>query len=121
MIGGLARVVKDVPPYVTVDAKSGYIVGLNLVGLKRSGFNQDDILQLKQAYRVIYRSGLRWPEVLQVLQKDFSSGPAAEFHRFFSGGVRGFTPERRMPRSATIRLPLEAQAAATPVAPAKAG
>ena len=104
MVGGHARVVQDVPPYVTIDGNSGHIVGLNLIGLRRNGFTSDDVLQLKQAYRTIYRSGLKWTEVLEQLKSQFDSGPAADFHRFLSGGTRGFVQERRTPPGATIKL-----------------
>jgi UDP-N-acetylglucosamine acyltransferase len=104
MIGGCARVVQDIPPFVMVDGRSGLIVGLNLVGLRRNGYAAKDVAQLKAAYRVIYRQGLRWAEVLDRLQAEFTSGPAAEFHRFLSQGKRGFVQERRMPPNATLKL-----------------
>ncbi|MEX2114434.1 MAG: acyl-ACP--UDP-N-acetylglucosamine O-acyltransferase [Pirellulales bacterium] len=104
MIGGCARVVQDIPPYVMVDGRSGLIVGLNLVGLRRNGYTPQDIAQLKAAYRLIYRQGLRWNEVLEKLQAEFSSGPANEFHPFLSQGTRGFVQERRMPPTATLKL-----------------
>jgi UDP-N-acetylglucosamine acyltransferase len=104
MVGGHARVVQDVPPYVTVDGSSGLIVGLNLVGLRRNGFTSDEITELKAAYRVIYRSGLMWQEVLAELKKQFVDGPAAVFHEFLSQGTRGFVQERRMPPMATLKL-----------------
>src|SRR4029077_5093922 len=104
MIGGHARVVQDVPPYVMVDGASGWIVGLNLVGLRRNGYSQDQIAELKAAYRLIYRRGLRWTEVLEHLQKEFPQAPAADFHPFLSGGTRGFVQERRMPPNATLKL-----------------
>ncbi len=102
MVGGQAHVVKDVPPYVTVDGKSTFVVGLNLVGLRRAGHNYEQIEQLKAAYRLIYRSGLPWQDMLARLNTEFPAGPATAFHGFFIGGKRGFTPERRMPR--TLRL-----------------
>lgn len=104
MLGGCARIVQDVPPYVMVDGHSGMIVGLNLVGLRRNGFGSDDVGQLKAAYRVIYRRGLRWVEVLEVLRREFAQGPAAAFHPFFSAGTRGFIQERRTPPGATLKL-----------------
>jgi UDP-N-acetylglucosamine acyltransferase len=104
MIGGCARVVQDVPPYVMVDGRSGLIVGLNLVGLRRNGFEPEAIAQLKAAYRLIYRRGLRWVEVLEALQREFPSGPAAHFQPFLSQGTRGFVQERRMPPGATLKL-----------------
>jgi UDP-N-acetylglucosamine acyltransferase len=104
MVGGCARVVQDIPPYVMVDGHSGLIVGLNLVGLRRNGYSTDDISQLKAAYRLIYRRGLRWVEVLEQLQKEFPTGPAADFYPFLSKGTRGFVQERRMPPTATLKL-----------------
>ncbi len=104
MIGGCARVVQDVPPYVMVDGHSGLIVGLNLVGLRRNGYGSEDIAHLKVAYRLIYRRGLRWVEVLEQLKQEFPTGPAADFHPFLSQGTRGFVQERRMPPGATLKL-----------------
>ncbi len=104
MIGGHARVVQDVPPYVMVDGLSGCIVGLNLVGLRRNGFVAEEIADLKAAYRLIYRSGLPWNEILRELQTRYSHGPAAEFHTFLSQGKRGFVQERRMPPTATLKI-----------------
>lgn len=106
MIGGAARVVKDVPPYVTLDGGTGAVVGLNLVGLRRNGFQAAQVAEIKAAYRLIYRSGLPWNEMLERLRAEFPTGPAARFHAFFlSGGSRGFVQERRAPPAATIRLP----------------
>ncbi len=104
MVGGQSHVSQDVPPYVTVDGKSNLIVGLNKVGLKRAGFTDADMTQLKEAYRVIYRSGVRWAEVLELLKARFTTGAAAAFTEFFSEGKRGFVQERRTPPSATLKL-----------------
>ena len=93
MVGGCARVVQDIPPYVMVDGHSGLIVGLNLVGLRRNGFGPDEIAQLKAAYRLIYRRGLRFVDILEQLGEEFSSGPAADFLPFFNQGTRGFVQE----------------------------
>ena len=79
MIGGHARVVQDVPPYLMIDGISGCIVGLNLVGLRRNGFVAEEIAELKAAYRLIYRSGLKWSEIVQQLEPIIRRGPASEF------------------------------------------
>ncbi|HEY2761989.1 MAG TPA: acyl-ACP--UDP-N-acetylglucosamine O-acyltransferase [Pirellulales bacterium] len=104
MIGGHARVVRDVPPFVTIDGISGDVVGLNLVGLKRNGFTSEQIVVLKAAYRLIYRSGLPLHEMVQRLMAEFADGPAAPMVEFFQGGSRGFSQERRPPRSVTLKL-----------------
>lgn len=105
MIGGQARVTKDIPPYVTVDGQTTRICGLNLIGLRRRGFTTEEIKQLKAAYRLIYRQCLTWDEVLESLKEQFPSGPAAAFHEFLAGGTRGFTLERRTPPGATVPIP----------------
>ncbi len=104
MVGGCARVVQDIPPYVMVDGHSGLIVGLNLVGLRRNGYTQQEVADLKAAYRTIYRSGLDWKGVLAALESDFRSGPAADYLPFLSQGTRGFVQERRVPPTATLKL-----------------
>ncbi len=104
MIGGQAHVSQDVPPFVMVDGISNEIVGLNVVGLRRAGVTRDEIKDLKAAYRLIYRSGLLWKDMLEVLRNTFKSGPAAEFHPFLSIGERGFVHERKTPRGASLKL-----------------
>ena len=108
MVGGQAHVVKDVPPYVTVDGSSGFVVGLNQIGLRRAGFSPSDVRQLKEAYRVIYRNGLSWNDILAQLKESYANGPAARFHEFLSNTTRGIIGERRLPPGATIKLRREA-------------
>ena len=104
MIGGQAHIVKDVPPFVTVDGQSSKIVGLNGIGLKRAGVSANEIDRLKRAYRIAFRSGLRWDESIAQLREEFSDGLAAELHRFMSSTTRGCLMERRTPKSATISI-----------------
>jgi UDP-N-acetylglucosamine acyltransferase len=104
MVGGQAHLVQDVPPYVTVDGLSSLVVGLNKIGLRRAGYNSTTIQEIMAAYRLIYRSGLRWAEVLEQLRTHFPTGPAALFYEFLSTTARGIISERRAPPGATIKL-----------------
>jgi UDP-N-acetylglucosamine acyltransferase len=104
MIGGHSKVVRDVPPYMMIDGSTGDIVGLNMVGLKRNGFTLDQINQLKAAYRIIYRSGLPWKEMLLRLAEVAAECPARNLVEFFQGGTRGYSQERRTPPGATLKL-----------------
>jgi UDP-N-acetylglucosamine acyltransferase len=112
MVGGQAHLTKDVPPFVTIDGLSSLVVGLNHVGLRRAGFDQQTVWRLKAAYRLIYRGGLAWAEILKQLKSEFADAPAAEFYRFLSTTTRGITPERRGPAEATIKLHRDLKAAA---------
>jgi UDP-N-acetylglucosamine acyltransferase len=111
MVGGQGHITKDVPPFVTVDGLSSLVVGLNQIGLRRAGYHVADIRRLKEAYRVIYRSGLAWNEVLARLHKEFNDGPAARFYEFLSTTTRGIVSERRLPPGATVKLRRESEPA----------
>jgi UDP-N-acetylglucosamine acyltransferase len=104
MVGGHARVVQDIPPYMLVDGQSGCIVGLNIVGLKRSGHSAEEIAELKAAYRTIFRRGLPWKQVLEALEAEFKAGPSRHLCMFLNAGTRGFAQERRAPPATTLRL-----------------
>lgn len=95
MLGACSRVTQDVPPFVLVDGGTGKIVGLNRIGLRRNGYTTEQIDTLKAAYRVIYRSGYSFDEVLEHLAAEFPDAPACEFHAFLAGSQRGFINERR--------------------------
>ena len=104
MVGAQTRITQDVPHYLLVEGAQAQIIGLNQIGLRRNGFTADDMLQLKAAYRVIYRQGLRWSEVLEQLARDFTTGPAALYHEFLKAGKRGFVQERRISRKAMLKI-----------------
>jgi len=68
MVGALSGVGHDVPPYVTAAAsrqqRETALHGLNLIGLKRNGFPEETIAALKQAFRILFRSGAPLKEAL---------------------------------------------------------
>lgn len=104
MIGGLARIDQDVPPFMMIDGESNQVVGLNRVGLRRAGMSPQERTDLKDAYHLLYREGLSWKELLAALESRFVDGAAAEIAGFLRGTTRGIIRERRMPPKATIRL-----------------
>lgn len=56
MVSGLGKIVQDIPPFFMTD-RDGDIVGLNFVGLRRAGYDSEERMELKEAYRTIYRQG----------------------------------------------------------------
>jgi UDP-N-acetylglucosamine acyltransferase len=61
-------ILKDVPPFVMVTGgPDSTVCGLNVVGLRRANFSDDDIAALRRAYKVIYRQGLRASEAVEQL------------------------------------------------------
>ena len=55
-------VFKDIPPYVTAAGYDAKPHGINAEGLKRRGFTAESILQIKRAYKALYRNGLTLEE-----------------------------------------------------------
>lgn len=99
MVGGLAQVKRDVPPFVTVDGRTACLVGLNQVGLRRAGIPDDERRLLKAAYRLAFRSGLPFDAKLHALQREFPREPAKLLWEFLAGGTRGFLTDRRSERT----------------------
>ncbi|HEU4709753.1 MAG TPA: acyl-ACP--UDP-N-acetylglucosamine O-acyltransferase [Methylophilaceae bacterium] len=60
---------KDIPPYITAAGYDAKPHGINSEGLKRRGFSSDAILNLKRAYKTLYRNGLTLDEAKQQLQQ----------------------------------------------------
>jgi len=75
MIGGLAAVVKDVIPYGSVWGNHAHLEGLNLVGLKRRGFDRDTINTLRAAYRLLFADEGTFQERLEDTAETYASSP----------------------------------------------
>lgn len=91
MIGGLARITRDLAPF-TIVAERDEVSGLNLVGLKRRGFSREAIRELKEAFRAVYlqNGDVRRLAAAVVSSGACASAEAARFLAFFAEGKRGF-------------------------------
>lgn len=98
MIGGLSKVVQDVPPYFMTD-QAGHCVGVNTIGLRRAGFTPAERSEIKEAYRILYRSDLSTRAAMKLLQDNLFSEPAKTILDFVSqstnrGTARGSVRKR---------------------------
>ena len=82
MVGGMSRIERDVPPFTIVEGNPSRVRTLNLVGLQRSGLAGQDLVQLKKAFRLTYRSGLPLKEALEQLET-LSDNPYVQHFRHF--------------------------------------
>ncbi len=64
MIGGNSKLVQDCLPFVIADGHPARARGLNVVGLRRAGLDAAQLRTLKEAYRLLLRSGLAQDEAL---------------------------------------------------------
>ena len=96
MIGGMAPVAQDVPPFTIVASDPAFVSGLNSVGLARAGMDQEIRSQLKKAFRILYRSGLPLQEAVATMEQELdSSEPVEHLMRFLRNVERGIIRTRR--------------------------
>lgn len=89
MIAGGTRVNLDAPPFFTYSGLYVEPAGLNVVGMKRAGFDAAQIGALKRAYRVLYRSGLRLEEALARLEEGEPTAEVRHLVEFIRRSERG--------------------------------
>lgn len=69
MIGAGAMLSKDAPPYALVQGDRARLVGINVVGLKRNGFEHEQVALIKRAYRTLFwRAGTLAERLENVIQ-----------------------------------------------------
>jgi len=70
-IGGLSRLVQDVPPFLIVEGHPVRLGGVNVIGLRRRGFDQELITEIRGAYRRIFRSTTPQARVLEEMRTEW--------------------------------------------------
>jgi UDP-N-acetylglucosamine acyltransferase len=93
MVSGNTRVNLDAPPYFTY---SGFAIqprGLNLIGLKRAGYEAPMVSILKQAYRYLYRSSLKLEAALARIESEIPTPETLHLAAFIRGSHRGIARE----------------------------
>jgi UDP-N-acetylglucosamine acyltransferase len=68
-IANNAAVTRDVPPYVMAVGQPADAHSINAEGLKRRGFTPGQIRNIRAAFRVLYRSGLKLAEAAAELER----------------------------------------------------
>ena len=92
MVSGLTGVPQDIPPFVMAAHTAGSratLHGLNIVGLKRRGFSNEDIATLKKAYRFIFRLGLSLETAVQKIEEELEGEYVRELVAFIRSSERG--------------------------------
>lgn len=81
-IGGFSKLVQDVPPYFMIQGNPGSVRGLNVEGMKRRGVSREALNELKEAYRLLYRSEDRRESVLLQLRSSLTTDEGKELVEF---------------------------------------
>lgn len=80
---------KDIPPYLLVAGNTAVPHGLNVRGLKRRNFSEQTIESLRQAYKLVYKSGLRLSEATEQMAQLAANPEVRHFLDFIKQSERG--------------------------------
>lgn len=80
MIGGCSKVVQDVAPFMIVDGNPATTHGVNKIGLERHGVAEEVQRALREAYRIVFKSGLTLANALDRLRTEVP--PSKEIEHF---------------------------------------
>ncbi|MDR4504578.1 MAG: acyl-ACP--UDP-N-acetylglucosamine O-acyltransferase [Candidatus Scalindua sp.] len=96
-VGGLTRIVQDVPPYMIVEGHPAKVRQVNTVGLERSGFSTELISAIKDAFRQLFRSEtLNRNQILAELENQKNLLPEIEvLVKFFKDVDKGKSGRHR--------------------------
>lgn len=70
MVGGFSGVGQDIPPYTIASGARARLFGLNTIGLKRHGFSDSTINELKKAYKILFREKRTVKDAIKKIQED---------------------------------------------------
>ena len=89
MVSALSVSNKDIPPYMTCGGRPALAVGVNLVGLRRAGVSEPVRREIREAYRLLYRSRLTVPKAIEKIKAEFHSSEINCLVRFMEASKRG--------------------------------
>ncbi|MBA2123638.1 acyl-[acyl-carrier-protein]--UDP-N-acetylglucosamine O-acyltransferase [bacterium Unc6] len=69
MVGGMSKIVQDVPPFSLVDGRPGKVCGLNVIGLRRANFSPQTRATLYKAFKILFFSGLSTTHALVEVER----------------------------------------------------
>jgi UDP-N-acetylglucosamine acyltransferase len=106
MVGAGAMVSRDVPPYCLAQGDRARLIGLNQVGLRRSGITGPAYAALRQAFRHLFWHTRSLGEVLREVEQRFGDNPyEARMVAFIQESRRGVCVARR--RTGVLDVPAE--------------
>jgi UDP-N-acetylglucosamine acyltransferase len=92
IVGGCSKVVQDVPPFMMADGNPAQTRTVNKVGLERQGVGPEAQAGLKQAFRLLFRSGLTIGNALKRVETEVPASPeVAHLLAFIQQSERGIS------------------------------
>lgn len=90
MVGGMSRIVRDVPPYMLVEGEDQTVHDINAVGLRRLGVTQASRLALHKACKLLFKSQLGLSHAMEIVNREVpSTDEVKELLRFMERLYQG--------------------------------
>jgi len=94
MVAGGTKVVKDIPPFAMADGNPATLIGNNVVGLRRNGYDSKQRAAIKHCYKTLFHSGRNTSQALEQLKGEELGPEVALILAFFEQSQRGVTSHR---------------------------
>lgn len=92
MVGGCSKVVQDVPPFMLADGSPAETITINKVGLERAGIPEEVQTALRQAHKILFRSGLNLSNALARVESELPPYPEVQhLVSFIRASTRGIS------------------------------
>jgi len=92
ILGGCTKIVQDVPPFMIADGNPAEIRGINKVGMERNGFSAETMREIKEAYRILYRSECNVKQGAELIREKLQPLPEIlQLLDFLASTERGIT------------------------------
>lgn len=88
MIGGMSGIAEDIPPYMLASGARAEVYGINVIGLRKAGVVSKVRAELKEAFRLLYRSNLNDSQALEAIASDIPSSPELDHLLAFKRNTR---------------------------------
>ena len=89
-VGGGLRVVQDIPPYIIANGEPLKFSGINILGLRRRKFSNDERDNIKKAYRLIYNSNYNISQAVEKIKNTFNMNDSIQdILDFINSSTRG--------------------------------
>lgn len=89
MVSALSAINLNIPPFMMCGGRGAIVHGVNVVGMRRAGISARARDEIKQAYKLLYRSGLSIPHALSEIEKNYSSPEIKHLVEFIRNSKRG--------------------------------
>lgn len=101
MVGGMGRIIQDVLPFTIADGFPAHMRVVNKVGMERAGYSEEEIAEVRKAFRILFMRELRLEEAVKEVAEEFKGRQHIDL---MLEGVKSSQRGLARPESATFEI-----------------